>query len=977
MPGKLYDGVDTSYDTSVINSKAFCEGRQHKAWGYVKNNPHIFGSDVYEAWEAGYALSIAFGVQGPCNITRLEGSGDGDFDNPSTPQNLSTHVLSSSSIQISWDSSYDNVAVSGYYVYRNDEAITGLLTTLYYVDSLLNSATTYTYRVRSIDSSGNYSSFSSSVSATTLINVDTVPPTIPLNVTATVIDTSSIRINWSASYDAVGVEGYYIYKDTLLIAGPITELSYVSAGLSPDTTYQYTVKAKDTSNNYSDDSAIVSSTTPAVLDTTAPTQPLNFMGVLVGSTQIDYTWTAATDAVGVVGNDAYINGAFIADVGNVTNYSSINRVAGATYNAYIIARDAAGNTSIPSVTSTITIPSAMVDFLTVDVGVDEPTGKFYADIKNIGNLAFSGTPNNAIYWYVNGAYSQENKSSVAIPIGQTVRQLSAGVAVKPTTDYTLRALANGDELVSEPNTANNNLTKTIAVVSGDVTAPTVPTGLTAVAASTSQINVSWNASTDAVGVVGYRLYDGATQIGGNILSPILNYAHTGLTAGSSHTYQVLSYDAAGNNSAKSTGVTASTTSTANAIYVAKNGNNTTGNGTLALPYLTIGKAASVATAGKTVYIRTGTYTEQVFPANSGSAGVGYITYENYPGESVIVSGSGGLSYANWDGIFNISNKSYITIKGLKIQNSSCFGIFCFQSSNIKILSNEISNTASSSVIFTTDGAACNNVWIDGNYVHHISYKPWVNAPESTQEGISLFKTTNFEVSNNIMVDCGLEGFDAKAGSRYGKVFNNDISDCARIGLYLDGSNDIDIYNNTVHDSRPLASGFGEDGIRVGSEGGAIISNIKVYNNLVFNITTTGISFDPYTNPSFQNVTIYNNTVHNTGTNAGNKWGGGGILVSGNSNTGVVIRNNCISNSRDFNIQSANGTISNNLFYGGTVVGTAAVVGNPLYISATNKDFHLQVVSPAINAGILTGAPTVDKDGVTRVSNPDIGCYEKI
>ncbi len=76
----------------------------------------------------------------------------------------------------------------------------------------------------------------------------------------------------------------------------------------------------------------------------------------------------------------------------------------------------------------------------------------------------------------------------------------------------------------------------------------------------------------------------------------------------------------------------------NTYYVSVNGNDTTGNGSLANPWKTIGKAASIATAGDTVKIRAGTYRETVTPANSGTAG-NPITYEPYNGESVTISGA--------------------------------------------------------------------------------------------------------------------------------------------------------------------------------------------------------------------------------------------------------------------------------------------------------------------------------------------------
>lgn len=82
----------------------------------------------------------------------------------------------------------------------------------------------------------------------------------------------------------------------------------------------------------------------------------------------------------------------------------------------------------------------------------------------------------------------------------------------------------------------------------DTTAPTAPTNLTATATSATQINLSWTASTDAVGVTGYKIYRGGTyrhSTTGTSLS------YTGLTASTQYCYQVTAYDAAGNESAKS------------------------------------------------------------------------------------------------------------------------------------------------------------------------------------------------------------------------------------------------------------------------------------------------------------------------------------------------------------------------------------------------------------------------------------------
>lgn len=72
-------------------------------------------------------------------------------------------------------------------------------------------------------------------------------------------------------------------------------------------------------------------------------------------------------------------------------------------------------------------------------------------------------------------------------------------------------------------------------------------------------------------------------------------------------------------------------------YVATNGNDSTGNGTLTNPWKTIQRAASIMVAGDTCCIRSGTYRETVTPVNSGTS-TDKITFMNYPGESVTVSG---------------------------------------------------------------------------------------------------------------------------------------------------------------------------------------------------------------------------------------------------------------------------------------------------------------------------------------------------
>lgn len=82
----------------------------------------------------------------------------------------------------------------------------------------------------------------------------------------------------------------------------------------------------------------------------------------------------------------------------------------------------------------------------------------------------------------------------------------------------------------------------------DTTPPTVPTGLTATAVSSSEIDLSWNASTDDVGVAGYKVYRNRTLI---TMVSTTSASDTGLSPNIQYCYTISAYDAAGNDSGQS------------------------------------------------------------------------------------------------------------------------------------------------------------------------------------------------------------------------------------------------------------------------------------------------------------------------------------------------------------------------------------------------------------------------------------------
>ena len=90
----------------------------------------------------------------------------------------------------------------------------------------------------------------------------------------------------------------------------------------------------------------------------------------------------------------------------------------------------------------------------------------------------------------------------------------------------------------------------------DTTAPSTPTGLASPAQTSGSISLSWNASTDNVGVTGYRVLRGGSPVG---TTATTSYTDTGLAASTAYSYSVQAYDAAGNSSPASAALTVATT----------------------------------------------------------------------------------------------------------------------------------------------------------------------------------------------------------------------------------------------------------------------------------------------------------------------------------------------------------------------------------------------------------------------------------
>ncbi|PVZ60827.1 galactose oxidase-like domain-containing protein, partial [Arthrobacter sp. H-02-3] len=129
---------------------------------------------------------------------------------------------------------------------------------------------------------------------------------------------------------------------------------------------------------------------------------------------------------------------------------------------------------------------------------------------------------------------------------------------------------------------NLSLIEILPAGAPDTTPPTVPTGLTATATSANNVNLSWTASTDNVGVTGYRVFRAGSQIGAPATTSFID---TTATASTTYVYTVKAFDAAGNLSADSTPVSITTPAADTippTVSLASPANGSTVSGTIAV-----------------------------------------------------------------------------------------------------------------------------------------------------------------------------------------------------------------------------------------------------------------------------------------------------------------------------------------------------------------------------------------------------------
>ncbi|WP_224371045.1 CBM96 family carbohydrate-binding protein [Hyalangium versicolor] len=174
---------------------------------------------------------------------------------------------------------------------------------------------------------------------------------------------TELALNWTNKPAVGGVVGS-VPIGTTAKYNEIDVTSYVSTEASGDGTVSFVLQesvGKYTTLNSSENASnppqleITASGTGGG-DTQAPTAPANVTASAASSSQINLSWSAATDNVGVTGYDLYRDGTFLKSVSG-TSTSDSGLAAATTYSYSVRARDAAGNVSSPSNTVSATTSS--------------------------------------------------------------------------------------------------------------------------------------------------------------------------------------------------------------------------------------------------------------------------------------------------------------------------------------------------------------------------------------------------------------------------------------------------------------------------------------------------------------------------------------------------------------------------------------------------------------------------------------------
>ena len=387
--------------------------------------------------------------------------------------------------------------------------------------------------------------------------VDGEAPSVPSGLVASPV-AGGADLTWGAASDNVAVTGYRVRRDGVVV-GTSTSTSYRDQGLLAGSSHSWTVQAYDAAGNSSAESGSASATVP---DDPPPSGGVSLVAVTTGSNASAASLTIARPA-------AQAGNVLLASV-DYRGQAAVTAPAG-----WALVRSDSNGTAMRKAT-----------WVHVAAGSDPAswTWTFGAKPAAVGEiLAFAGVstsdPVASSAGQVNASSTAVTAPSVTAQTGDAVVGLfgiaKAGTIAPPSgltevaevtspTGVTYPMTSEAAEVLAATGGGTGPLVATSSVSGAGVghsvvlraastggpvdgEAPSVPSGLVASPVA-GGADLTWGAASDNVAVTGYRVRRDGVVVG---TSTSTSYRDQGLLAGSSHSWTVQAYDAAGNSSAES------------------------------------------------------------------------------------------------------------------------------------------------------------------------------------------------------------------------------------------------------------------------------------------------------------------------------------------------------------------------------------------------------------------------------------------
>ena len=512
---------------------------------------------------------------------------------PDAPTGLTATASGTTQINLSWTApaSTGGSAITGYKIEVSPNGTSGWTnlvantnsTATTYAHTGLASGDTRHYRVSAINANGagTASNVDSATTATTV-------PGAPTGLTATASGTTQINLSWSAPASTGGsaITGYKIEVSsngtsgwTDLVANTSnTTTTYAHTGLTAGTTRHYRVSAINANG-----SGTASNVDSATTGTTVPGAPTGLTATASGSTRIDLSWSAPaiTGGSAITGYKIEVspNGTsgWTDQVANTsstaTTYAHTGLASGSTrhYRVSAINANGAGTASnVDSATTGTTAPGAPTGLTATASGTTQINLSWSAPASD-GGSAITGYK---IESSSNGGSSWSDL--VANTSNTTTTYAHTGLTASSTRHYRVSAI----------NTNGSGTASNVANATTGATAPGAPSGLSATASGSTQINLSWTApaSTGGSAITGYKIEVSSnggsswTDQVANTSSTATTYAHTGLASGDTRHYRVSAINANGAGTASNVD-SATTGTTGTTVPGAPTGLTATASGT--------------------------------------------------------------------------------------------------------------------------------------------------------------------------------------------------------------------------------------------------------------------------------------------------------------------------------------------------------------------------------------------------------------